>query len=114
METPILIVILVLICALLGATGQILFKLGSSEFSFNPASWVKNTYFLLGIFLYGLSAVLFVWSLKYGNVSILYPLIATSYIWVSIFASLILKEEFPGIKWIGIALIISGIYIITK
>lgn len=114
MDTPILIIILVLGCALLGATGQILFKLSSDNFSFNPLSWFKNIYFLLGITLYGLSAVLFVWSLKYGDVSLLYPIIATSYIWVTIFATLILNEEFPGIKWIGIILIITGIYVITK
>lgn len=113
MEPPILIILIVLFCALLGASGQLLFKLASPEFSFNPLTWFKNFYFLLGIFFYAISAILFVWALKYSNLSILYPIIATSYVWVTIFATLILKEPFPILKWVGIALIIIGVILIT-
>jgi len=114
MQTPIYIILLVLFCALLAASGQLFFKLASTKFSLNPLTWFKNPFFLIGVFLYATSAVLFVWSLKHGDLSILYPIIATSYIWVTIFATAILKESFPPLKWIGIALIIVGIIIITR
>ena len=114
MNTSAIIILLVLFCAFLGSAGQILFKLASKDFTLNPWSWVKNYKFLIGVFLYAISAILFVWCLKQGNLSILYPLIATSYIWVSIFSFFILKEPFPVIKWLGIGLIIAGIIFVTR
>ncbi|MEM2089627.1 MAG: EamA family transporter [Candidatus Pacearchaeota archaeon] len=114
METSVFIILLlVLFCALLGASGQLLFKLASTEFSFNPLTWFKNFYFLLGILFYAIATVLFVWALKHGNLSILYPIIATSYIWVTIFASVLLKEPFTPLKWIGIGLIVAGVILIA-
>jgi len=114
MSIDFFVILLVLFCALLGATGQIMFKLASSGFSFNPSSWFSNIYFLIGAFLYGASAILFVWSLKHGNLSILYPVIATSYIWVTLMATSFLGESFPRVKWIGIILIVLGVTIIAQ
>jgi multidrug transporter EmrE-like cation transporter len=114
MNTPTVIILLVLFCAFLGSAGQVFFKLASRELTSSPFSWISNWKFILGIFLYAVSAILFVWSLKQGNLSVLYPVIATSYIWVSIFSFFILKEPFPVIKWLGIGLIIAGIIMITQ
>ncbi len=114
MKTQPIIILLVLTCAFLGAIGQVFFKLSSSNFSFNPIDLIKNYKFIIGATLYAISAVLFVWSLKFGNLSILYPIIATSYIWVAIFSVILLNEPFPPIKWVGIGLIIIGISAIVK
>jgi len=103
---------IVLFCAFLGAIGQILFKLGSSSFALD-ISLFQNWHLVLGVTLYGIAMVLFIYMLKFSNVSIIYPLIATSYIWVSLFASFFLGESFPLYKWSGVLLIILGITIIT-
>ena len=73
-------IFLALFCAILGALGQFLFKLGSSSIKFSFSSWVTNVKILGGIALYSVSAILFIVALKYGNLSILYPVVATSYI----------------------------------
>jgi uncharacterized membrane protein len=108
------IIAIVLFCAILAASGQIFFKLSSKSFSMDPTTWIKNPFFISGIILYATSAVLFIWTLKFGNLSVLYPLIATSYIWVSILSVWLLKEDFPLFKWIGVALIMLGILVITR
>jgi len=113
-NTSILIIFLVMFCALLGATGQLFFKLASQNFSFNPLDLIKNYKFIIGASLYALSAILFVYSLKHGNLSLLYPLIATSYIWVSLFSTIILGEPFPLVKWFGVGIIIFGIFLIMR
>ena len=113
-QFPIIIIFIVLFCALLGATGQIFFKLSAEKFSFNPLTWLKNPFFIMAIVLYAGASLLFVWALKHGNVSILYPIIATSYIWTAIFAKLFLGEPFPAIKWLGVALILVGVFLIVK
>ena len=51
---------------------------------------------------------------KFGNLSILYPIIASSYLWVSVFSNVFLHEPFPPVKWIGIVLIIAGIAVISR
>lgn len=108
-----LLILLVLFCALLGATGQIFFKLGSQNFNFD-LTLLTNWKLLIGLVLYGVATIIFIYALKFGNLSILYPIIATSYIWVAIFSVLFLNESFSPYKWIGVLLLIVGIIIIVK
>jgi len=103
----------VLFCAVLGSMGQILLKLGSASVSFKLMSWIGNLKLMGGISMYALAAILFIFAIKHGNLSILYPLVATSYIWVAILSVRFLGEPFAFIKWIGIALILSGVCLIV-
>ena len=113
-EAKIWAIIVVLICAFLGAGGQIFFKLASENLNFNIMSWLTNYKLIIGLFLYGIATILFVYTLKFGNVSLLYPVIATSYIWVSIFAVLFLGEHMSTYRWLGILLIIGGVSLVIK
>jgi len=105
---------LVLFCALLGGIGQIFFKLGVGRVSVSITSWLLNPPLIMGFVLYAISSILFLLALRRGNVSILYPIIATSYIWVALFAATFLGEPFPANKWAGIILIILGVAVITR
>ena len=114
MKVDPLIVVVVLVCALLGAVGQIFFKMSSESFSFNPLELIQNYKFIIGAVLYASSALLFIWALKFGDLSILYPIIATSYIWVALFSVTLLSEPFPPLRWLGVGLIIAGISLIVR
>jgi len=105
---------LTLVCAFLGSLGQLLFKVGSKSVSFNILGWITNWHVILGMVLYGISAILFITALKFGNLSTLYPVIATSYLWVVIFSVLFLGESFSPIKWAGVVLIVSGVTLIAR
>lgn len=113
MEIKLSILLLVAFCALLGAIGQVLFKISSSSISSNFVSWF-NPKLLLGLLLYAIATILFIYALKQGNLSILYPIIATSYLWVALFSIWILGESMTVFKWIGTLLIILGIILIIK
>jgi len=108
-----ILILFVAFCALLGATGQIFFKLGAPSAKLN-FSLLTNYHLLLGLFLYALATVLFIFALKFGEVSFLYPIIATSYIWVMLFATLFLGEKVSAFNWFGVFLIISGIYFVVR
>ncbi|MCK5107112.1 MAG: EamA family transporter [Nanoarchaeota archaeon] len=114
MAIKISLILLVAFCALLGAAGQVFFKLASKDLSFQIMSLLTNWKLFLGLFLYGVATILFIYALKQGNLSVLYPIIATSYIWVSIFSVKFLGETFAPFKWVGILLIILAIGIITR
>lgn len=106
-------ILLSVFCAFLASLGQTFFKMGSSQVSTNYADWFLNTQVILGMGIYGLSAVLFIVALKFGKLSILYPIIATSYIWVTLLSYYIFNEKITYINWIGIILIIAGITLIV-
>ncbi|MGM5488838.1 MAG: EamA family transporter [Nanobdellota archaeon] len=108
------ILLLVAFCALLGATGQLFFKLASQSLEFELISLITNWKLFLGLFFYGIATILFVFALKHGNLSLLYPVIATSYIWVAVFSTVFLNESFPPLKWVGILLIIVGVGVISR
>lgn len=102
-------IILVLIAAVIGAVGAVLLKKGSQRLRFKFWSLIKNYYLVLGFLLYGISTVPFILALKWGELSILYPTVATVYIWIAIFSIKFLGEKMNKWKWLGIALIIIGV-----
>ena len=51
-------------------------------------------------------------SFRGGDVSVLYPIVATSYIWVSFLSIYFLNEAMNFFKWLGIFTIILGIALI--
>ena len=114
METKIWAIGLAALCALIGSSGQLLFKLGSSSVTLSLGSWVTNVEVIAGMMLYGLSAILFIFALKYGSLSVLYPVIATSYVWVSLLSNKVVGEPLSLPKWGGITLILFGIALVVR
>lgn len=106
-------ILLSLFCAVLAAVGQTFFKMGASQVSTHYTDWLLNWKVILGMGIYGTSALLFIVALKYGRLSILYPMIATSYIWVTLLSHYVFGEEITYVNWIGVALIIGGVTLIT-
>lgn len=66
----------------------------------------------IGIALYALGSVLMIVSFKGGQVSLLYPITATSYVWVALISQFWFGEDVHLVRWIGIAVIITGILLI--
>ena len=112
METQLWAVGLVLLAAFLGSLGPIMLKKASGNISFNLIKIIKNYHLILGIFFYGIGTILFIPALKGGELSVLYPLVATVYIWVSIWSIILLKEKMNRQKWIGVLLVVLGVIFI--
>ena len=51
-------------------------------------------------------------SLRGGEVSVLFPIIATSYIWVSFLSVFFLGEKMSFFRWLGVVSIVLGISLI--
>jgi len=102
-------ILLVLFTTLLTSSAQILYKLGSNTLTFSFAGILKNYYFIFGLILYTIGGILIIISFRGGEVSVLYPIIAMSYIWVSFMSQVYLEETMNIFKWIGVLAIILGI-----
>lgn len=103
---------IVIFCSLLGATAQVLFKSAATEFPLSLAL-ILNWRVLTGIGLYSISLLLFLFTLHYDNVSRLYPLVATSYVWLTIFAVVFLREKLSLPTVIGIGLVALGVAVLS-
>lgn len=107
-ETHPLAIISVMLATFLTATGQFLFKLGTANLTLG---WdlLHNWYLIGGFAIYGISAAILVISLKYGELSVLYPVISLSFVWVNIISFEFLDEQLNTFKWAGVSLIILGV-----
>ncbi len=92
-----------------GAFGPIFMKKASSDIHRDLRSILKSKNLLYGILIYGAATAIFIPALKFGELSLIYPLVATSYIWVSLLSVKYLGEKMNKYKWLGIMLIIVGV-----
>jgi drug/metabolite transporter (DMT)-like permease len=109
MATQLWAIALVILGTIAGAFGPILLKKGSKKFSLNPIKLLKNYPIVGGFFLYCLGTMLFIAALRGGELSVLYPLVSVTYIWVAFLSKRFLKEKMNKYKWAGILLIILGV-----
>ncbi|MBN1503137.1 EamA family transporter [Candidatus Woesearchaeota archaeon] len=106
--------ILVIVATLIGAFGSLFLKKGSKNLSFNLISLIKNKDLVMGVALYVISSVFYIFALNYGELSMLYPLTSLAYVWVSLISIRFLNEKMNRIKWIGIILIIIGVFLVAR
>ena len=112
MATKLWSILLVLFTTLLTSSAQILWKIGSADLRFDILSILTNYYLIGGILLYIVGGTLIIIAFRGGEVSVLYPIIAMSYIWVSLLSVKFLGEIMNEFKWAGISSIIMGIFLI--
>ncbi len=112
MKTKSWAIIVMFLLTFLTSSAQILWKLGVEKISFNITSILTNWQIILGIFLYAIAGTMMIISFRGGEVSVLYPIVATSYIWVNILSIYFLKESMNIFKWAGVTIIFFGIVLI--
>ncbi len=98
--------VLLMICSTIFiSAGQLFWKYGMNSFSDSTT----HLPLLLGLVSYGGGALLIVKAFQQGEVSVLYPLIATSYVWVSLASHYLFPSDVLNPwKWAGMAFIISS------
>jgi drug/metabolite transporter (DMT)-like permease len=86
--------------------------LGANKLTRSLSAFLENYNLIFGILLYILAAAIFIFALRLEKLTVLYPLVATSYIWTSLLAKKYLDEKMNLFKWSGIALILIGVSLI--
>ena len=113
-------VILVLCCTLIGAAAQVSFKNGAnhlatgSSFLETALGLVTNIQLLTALSLYAVNTLLLVLALRHSELSLLYPVIAIQYVWVTILSKVVFHEALNGWKLAGIAVIIVGVAVLGR
>ena len=100
-------------CTILGAAAQILLKTGANQLVHpSPMAMLTNVSLLAGLSCYGVSTVLLVLALRDGELSMLYPIIALTYVWVTLLSLLVFHDRINPIKMAGIAIIVVGVAVL--
>jgi drug/metabolite transporter (DMT)-like permease len=105
---------MIVLFTVLSATAQVLLKYGSIQLKLNPSftGLLTNFPLLGGLALYGIGAAIMVVALRHGELSVLYPLISLSYVWVAVLSVVVFGEIMNVYKIAGICAIMAGVAVL--
>ena len=106
--------LLVFTCTILGAAAQLLIKTGMNHFSPHLMALATNLPLVAGYTLYGINTLMMVLALKNGEMSMLYPIIALTYVWTTLASYTLLGEPSNIYKNIGIVTIVLGVAVMGR
>jgi drug/metabolite transporter (DMT)-like permease len=101
---------LVFIASVIGSWAAVLLKAGANRLQRpyrKAAVWLGA-----GILLFCISSVFYVWGLKDGSLSVLYPMVSLGYVWTLLWSRIFFGEPFNRQKLIGLALVLLGVFCI--
>jgi drug/metabolite transporter (DMT)-like permease len=111
--------LLVAIGILMSSAGSILLKVGSTQIS-HEDGWLiaaKQAIFqwqlITGVFMYLIPVLIWIFLLKKVEISFLQPIFAAVYVFTPIMASIFLNESIIMQRWIGIGIIVLGVFIVA-
>jgi drug/metabolite transporter (DMT)-like permease len=73
-------------------------------------SWVV----WVGLFVFGVSGVLWLFALSKASLSFAYPFAALGYLVIVAASILILHESVPPLRWLGVGFIVVGIVLVAQ
>jgi multidrug transporter EmrE-like cation transporter len=111
--------LLVFLCTVVGAAAQMLIKEGATTvkqpgFLGAVIAMLTNPPLFAGYCLYGLNTILMVLALKDGELSLVYPVIALTYVWVELVSIFVFHEPMNVFKAIGITVIVAGVAVLGR
>lgn len=97
-------ILLMLISSVCVCVGQLLWKLSAGR---------GMIYMAMGFLFYGIGALVMIIAYKYGELSVLQPMLSLNYVLSIILAALVLHESITVIKCIGVLIIVLGVIMIA-
>ena len=97
-------ILLMLISSICVCIGQLLWKLSADR---------GMIYMVMGFLFYGIGALVMIIAYKYGELSVLQPMLSLNYVLSIILAALVLHESITVFKCIGVLIIVSGVIMIA-
>jgi drug/metabolite transporter (DMT)-like permease len=105
-------ILLNLLAAIVGASGQYLYKLGGTRLGQIPL-W-RNWQLFSGVALFCVVMGLFVAGFKLGGrLSVVYPMYATTFLWGTALAVLVDKEPWSWLQLLGVAIVVAGVALVA-
>jgi multidrug transporter EmrE-like cation transporter len=98
------------LCTAIGAAAQILMRFGAAQLHGSTlADLLTNWALMAGYVCLAANTALLVLALRHGELSVLYPIIALTYVWVTILSPMFFGDIVNAYKIVGVALIVLGV-----
>ena len=85
--------------------------------SYREAKDAKIIYVMFAfsfLLIFVLSAAMWIVVLSKTSLSFAYPFVSITYVVILLFDGWVLHEGVPGLRWVGVALIIAGILVVSR
>lgn len=114
---------LLLLSILTSVAGQTVIKMGVSQPTASAAASgllsllgliMRSPLVLMGLVLYGIGALAWIALLSRVDLSVAYPFLALNFILVTVSSHFLLGESVPGLRWLGVLVICSGIFLVAR
>jgi len=103
-------VLLMVFCTLTSAAAQIFLKFASKKLVFTSFSSLLNPYLFAGLTCFTFGAIFLFLAFKKGELSILFPILAMGYVWISLLSPLFFSSDSMNLwKWVGVTIIIVSV-----
>jgi multidrug transporter EmrE-like cation transporter len=91
-------------------------KMGANYTKSHPgvAGMIANPVLIVGYGLYAAVTVLIVVAFKDGELSVLYPILSLSYLWVAVLSLFVFHDTLNAYKLIGVAVIVCGVAVLGR
>ncbi len=99
---------------LIGVCGQIALKAGSLNAIGSSGLPLFQPFVILGLGCYFTSALFYMYSLKQIPVSVAFPCVSLSYVFVAILAHYLWNEPFGSQHMVALAFILLGVFLLVK
>ena len=118
-------VLLILLSISIAVGGQLMLKIGIDRIGVTGlgsmkaltslfSGIIRSPMVLTGLFLYLISAAIWLVVLSTVDLSFAYPFIGLTYVMVLVLSRFILKEEVNPLRWIGAFIITVGVVVISR
>jgi len=123
--SPVSSILLILLSISIAVGGQIILKIGINRIGIVSFSGlnnlgqlffgaIKSPLVISGLFLYVISAAIWLVVLSAVDLSFAYPFIGFTYVIVLVLSKFILRENVGLIRWVGALIITIGVIVISR
>jgi len=107
--------LLVFFCTVFGVAAQFLIKTSANQMqAITLGALLANWALWGGLARYGISKGLLILALRDGELSLLYPVISLTYVWVTILSVTVFDERLTLPKGAGVTIIVIGVALLGK
>ncbi|MDD5383087.1 MAG: EamA family transporter [Candidatus Margulisbacteria bacterium] len=114
--------LIVITSILLAVAGQLLMKKGMLAFGAFPVSQLLtkvipmflNPWVFIGFVCFGLSSIFWLVVLSRLELSLVYPMVSVAYVLVALVSWLVFKENVTLVRWLGVLVIMVGVFLISR
>ncbi|MCL5430414.1 MAG: EamA family transporter [Candidatus Marsarchaeota archaeon] len=111
-----LVIFITLIAAVITSFSQLLYKKGLKnkiEKMTHVLRLLRNKWIIAGLFCIVLSLAIYLYALSQAPLSVVYPIFASTFIFVPIISVFVLKEKMTTMRVIGMLVVVIGIMVIA-